>query len=247
MGYTGAMCGRFALGRTTAEELLAFFRVRNPADQAQDLGEGALPPLVPRYNIAPTQEVPVCRGGTDEAPGPRLEMMSWGLVPSWSSGSLAEVRRTAAGMINARAETVFEKPAFRQAIARRRALVPTVGFYEWDRSGAKPHPATLFHRPGRALFAMGAIWERWKGPDGILNSFSVLTCPASGVVAALHDRMPVLIAPRDFELWLDPAVKEPDLLSPLLSSAPEGWLQATVVGTTVNNARVDSEACWLPA
>lgn len=249
------MCGRFSLAVSSADELLAFFRMRLPGswheepelDEAQDL-DSLAGDIVPRFNVAPSQQVPVARAAPGaDGPKLRLEMQHWGLVPGWSKGEWAEVRKQSYRMINARAETAFDKPSFKKPIARSRGLVATTGFYEWDRSTARPHPATLFHRPGRALFALAAICERWRGPEGVVDSFCLLTTQANAVVGAIHDRMPVVVPEDAWTLWLDPGVTERALIEPLLGPAPDELLQATVVGTTVNDARSDSEACWTPA
>lgn len=241
------MCGRFSLAVDSAEELLAFFRMRLPQawEQEPDTVAEALPQVVPRYNVAPSQDVPVARVLAGSPwPGAQLDMLHWGFVPSWSKGGWEDVRKRSYRMINARAETAFDKPSFRRAVARRRLLIPTTGFYEWDRSLPKPRPATLFHRPGRALFAMGGIWERWKGPDGPVDSLAVLTTRANGVVGTLHDRMPVILPRESWEPWLDPDLAERAVIEPLLEPVDDGYLQATVVGTTVNNARSDTAECW---
>ncbi len=238
------MCGRFALAVGNAQELLDFFKRRLPdtlpiADGSADLD------VVPRYNVAPSQVVPVFRvQAHDDERQASLDMLHWGLVPSWSKGDWKDIKRRSYRMINARAETVFDKPSFRKAISRRRGLVATNGFYEWDRSLPKPRPATLFHTPGRALYTMAAITERWRGPDGVVESFSLLTTDANATVGQLHDRMPVLIAEEDWAIWMDPDVDDQDVLQPLLGPAPDDLLQATVVGTTVNDARSDTEGCW---
>ncbi len=241
------MCGRFALAVGSAQELIAFFKRRLPPGTDTDPAADALD-IVPRFNVAPSQDVPVLRViETDDGLRASLSMRHWGLIPSWSKGDDKAVRRRSFRMINARAETVFDKPSFRVGIARRRGLVATNGFYEWDRSKDKPRPATLFHRPGRELFAMAAICERWKGPDGVVDSFTILTTAANATVAPLHDRMPVVITDDDaMALWLDPTVRDKESLGPLLAPAPDELLRATLVGTTVNDARRDTEACWQP-
>lgn len=231
------MCGRFSLAVHSAEELLSFFGLGPVAP-----GEAPLD-VVPRYNVAPSQQVPVARAG--EA-GPRLAMLHWGLIPPWSRGTLAEARKQSYRMINARAETVWERPAYARAIARLRVLVPTTGFYEWDRSGPKPHPATLFHLPDRGLYALGGIRERWQGPEGEVESFSLLTTAANALVGRIHDRMPVIVPREAWALWLDPATTARDAIEPLLGPANDGVLQATVVGSAVNDARSDTAACWQP-
>lgn len=234
------MCGRFALNATAAD-LVSFFALLEAPD-----------PPAPRYNIAPSQDVAVVRwDATGPTPGRRLALLHWGLVPAWSKGPWAEVRKQSYRLLNARAETVFEKPSFRQAIARRRCLIPTNGFYEWGapppgwRKGT-PKPATLIARPDRGLFALAGIWERWEGPEGPVQSVAILTTAANPTVAPLHDRMPVIVPPDQLQAWLDPRLQTPEELGPMLVAAPEGELELTPVGPAVNDARRDTPACWDP-
>jgi len=251
------MCGRFALAATAAD-LVSFFQIRFPEEGPQQPGpleaetavpQGLLPPIAPRYNVAPGQPVLVARAPqSDEEPRPALALLHWGLVPGWSKGTPTEVRRASYKMINARSETAFERPAFRQAMSRRRCVVPANGFYEWSspegwRKG-QPRPATLIHGEGRGLLALAGLWERWHGPEGVVESCTILTTVANATVAPLHDRMPVILAPRDLAPWLDPQVQAPELLRPLLVPAAEGLLHLTPVGTTVNSSRTEGEACW---
>lgn len=197
------MCGRFSLD-ATAETLATLFDLEPP------------PALAPRYNIAPTQPVLALRvaPGTDRR---GWAWLRWGLIPAWAKDPGIGAR-----MINARSETVAEKPAFRAAFRRRRCLVPATGFYEWRSESGRKQPY-LIHAPDHAPFAIAGLWERWQGPDGAeLETCSLLTTEANEALRPLHDRMPVLLAPEAWEPWLDPALEAPDPLLPLLAPAPSG-------------------------
>jgi len=186
--YNSAMCGRYTL--TSAVEAL-----RQLFDFA-----GAAPNLEPRYNIAPTQRAPVIRLGADG--GREMQMLSWGLVPYW-----AEDISMQSHMINARGETVAEKPAFRQAFRQRRCLVPADGFYEWPTVGAKSKQPFLFRRQDKVPFAFAGLWERWVPPQGeVLETFTIVNIAANATMAPFHDRIPVILDPLDYAAWLDPKI-----------------------------------------
>jgi putative SOS response-associated peptidase YedK len=220
------MCGRFTLTRSAAEV-------------AEHFGLGSLPELAPRFNVAPTQEAPIVRL---RSTGERvLEWRRWGLVPPWAKDATGGAR-----MINARIESVAERPAFREALRRRRCLVPADGFYEWQgRAGRRrPHHLAL---PGGALFALAGLYERWLGPGGeAVDSFTVLTRPARGVVAGLHDRMPLIVDPPGYAAWLDRTAGEPARLLAALPGALGASLVARPVDTRVNDVRNDDPACLAP-
>jgi len=228
------MCGRFVL--TTPAEALR-----------QAFGFIEQPNLAPRYNIAPTQDVPVIRQRKDPAGQRTLQMLRWGLVPSWAD-SLAG----GAKMINARAETVMEKSAFRNAFARRRCLVPADGFYEWRPGDKAKQPYFITARAGGPL-AFAGLWERWSAsPPGsgllpadgdaarrpYIDSFTIVTTTANATLATLHPRMPVILAPADHGRWLDPASELPALLG-LLKPAPDDLLRHAAVDRRVNSVRND--------
>jgi putative SOS response-associated peptidase YedK len=228
------MCGRFVL--TTPAEALR-----------QAFGFIEQPNLAPRYNIAPTQDVPVIRQRKEPAGQRTLQMLRWGLVPSWAD-SLAG----GAKMINARAETVMEKPAFHRALARRRCLVAADGFYEWRPGDKAKQPYLITTRDGTPL-AFAGLWERWSPPppeSGLLpadedaarrayiDSFTIVTTTANAALATLHPRMPVILAPAEYERWLDPAAELPTLLA-LLRPAPDDLLRHVAVDRRVNNVRND--------
>jgi putative SOS response-associated peptidase YedK len=218
------MCGRFVL-RTPVEELRRAF------------GFVEQPNLMPRYNVAPTQEVPVIRQRRNPAGERTLQLLRWGLIPAW-----AEDTKKGASLINARAESVTEKPSFRSAFRRRRCLVPADGFYEWRADGKRKQPY-LIQRRDRAAFAFAGLWERWtpketgEGP-AFIDSFTIVTTTANALLHPLHERMPVILRPDQYASWLDPDA-EPDRLLALLKPAPEDWLSYGPVGREVNAARAD--------
>lgn len=218
------MCGRFSLS-TPLADLEALF------------GLGDLPPLDPRYNLAPTQTVAVVR----VAPNARkreLVWLKWGLVPSWAKDPEIGNR-----MINARSETVTEKPSFRAAFKKRRCLIPADGFYEWKRAGAKKQPYHIRMRDGK-VFAMAGLWEHWPSPDGSpLETFTILTTGPNDLMRAIHDRMPVILDPKDYDLWLDPDMQNPEPLKPLLTSYPADKMAAVPIDTHVNNPKHEGPAC----
>jgi putative SOS response-associated peptidase YedK len=228
------MCGRFVL--TTPAEALR-----------QAFGFIEQPNLAPRYNIAPTQDVPVIRQRKEPAGQRTLQMLRWGLVPSWADNLAGGAK-----MINARAETVMEKPAFHRALARRRCLVVADGFYEWRPGDKAKQPYLITARDGAPL-AFTGLWERWSPPapesgflpaDGeaprrpYIDSFTIVTTTANAALATLHPRMPVILAPAEYERWLDPAAELPTLLG-LLKPAPDDLLRHVAVDRRVNNVRND--------
>ena len=212
------MCGRFTL-RASAREIAEFF------DLVRDLVEWD----VPRFNIAPTQSVLAVRDGQSGREAARLR---WGLIPSWSQDM-----KLAASMINARAETVAEKPAFRAAFKRRRCLIPANGFYEWQRNGKSKVPHLISLRSSD-LFAFAGLWESWHAPDGsVVESCTVLTTSANELMATIHDRMPVILPVSEYGVWLDAQVQDASVLSELLVPYAADDMQAERVSDVVNNAR----------
>jgi putative SOS response-associated peptidase YedK len=224
------MCGRFALN-ATGQDIVDFFGLT---------GLPVLPrPLVPRFNVAPTQEHPILRRGPG---GLELHQHRWGLLPRW-----ARDRKGAARMINARSDTLFEKPAYRDAARRRRCLVPATGFYEWRKEYPKGEPRLPFHLTptAGAILALGGIWEEWDDPESgeRVPTFSVVTTDANKDLEFFHDRMPVLLTtPTARAAWLDPTTSQPELAA-LMVSAPAGTLRATLVGDHVNRVANDDPDC----
>lgn len=212
------MCGRFV--------------ITSPPTAMRHLFQFAEQPNFPaRYNIAPTQPVPIIRrsaNGTRE-----FVLVRWGLVPSWSK----EMSQTP--LFNARADTINDKPSFRGAFRHHRALMPADGFYEWRVMGAGAKQPHFIRRRDRGLFAMAAIWDNWMPANGSeLESCAVVTTEANQTLTPIHHRMPVILAPEDFDLWLDPAtpVKE---LEALMVAAPNDLMEAIPVSPDVNRVAND--------
>ncbi len=197
----------------------------------QVFGFDDLPNLAPRYNIAPTQSAPVVRLDA-AAGGRRLAPLRWGLVPAW-----AKEIGIGARMINARAETVAEKPAFRAAFRARRCLVAADGFYEWQNTAAGKQPWRVC-LADRGPFAFAGLWESWRGPDGEVQTFTIITTEACPSLSAIHPRMPVILAPRDHAAWLAPATHSASLKS-MLAPFPDDRLTAYKVDRRVGNVRHD--------
>lgn len=214
------MCGRYSLTAPPEAIMEAF-------------GVVSVPALQPRWNIAPTQAVPVVR--LDAAGARECVIMRWGLIPSWA-------RDAAIGhkLINARAETLAEKPAFRNALRRRRCLVPADGFYEWKQEGARKQPCRIALADG-GLFAFAGLWEQWSDPLGKrVETFTIVTTGANERVAPIHDRMPVILDAAGRAAWLDPAGREPGAA---LRPFPAEALRAWPVGTRVNSPANEGPEC----
>jgi putative SOS response-associated peptidase YedK len=224
------VCGRYSL--THPEDV--------PDLLGPVLDDAALPAeaAAPRYNVAPTQNVVILANRSHRA----LEMARWGLVPSWAKDLTVGNR-----MINARGESLAGKPAFREAYARRRCLVPADGFYEWQSAGRGKRAARqpyFIHPVPRRPFAFAGLWDRWRAPDRTwVISFAIVTCPANSLVLPLHDRMPVVIAPEDFDRWLTREPVEPDVLADIVAPAdPAAWT-AEPVGDWVNRPDHEGPEC----
>ena len=198
-----------------------------------------LPNLEPRYNVAPSQEAPVVRLEEDDKR--HLRLLRWGLIPSW-----AKDRRIGYKTINARAETVADKPAFRSAFRRRRCLVLADGFYEWQKrdKGKQPYRIVL---ADRGAFAMAGLWESWTDPEAgeRVESFTIVVTDANERLAAIHDRMPVILPPEAHALWLDAEAARDDLLA-LLRPYPGEAMAAYPVSALVNKPANDLPACIEP-
>jgi putative SOS response-associated peptidase YedK len=199
------MCGRFTL-RTPANVLIRHFQLEAHLE------------LFPRMNICPTQDVLVVRNQD----GTRTPSnMRWGLVPSW-----ADDMKIGARMINARSETAAEKPAFRTALRNRRCLIPADGFYEWKTEGKKK-TRFWFRRHDESPFAFAGLWDCWRKQGMPIESCTLLTTTANELVAPLHERMPVILSPADYETWLNPSTTEPMMLSYLFEPLPADELIMT--------------------
>jgi putative SOS response-associated peptidase YedK len=220
------MCGRFAL-------------FAGPEDLARAFGvtieDVALPA---RYNVAPTQTVPVVRASDGRR---QLATMHWGLIPPWAKDPSIGTR-----MINARAETVTEKPAFRVAFRSRRCLIPASGFYEWQARGRAKQPHFIRRADG-GLLALAGLWERWQPAEGpAAQSCAILTTTPNAVMAPIHDRMPVILDAGDFSRWLGETPASPDQLAALLRPCPDAALVAYPVSTYVNTPAHDGPEAIQP-
>jgi putative SOS response-associated peptidase YedK len=220
------MCGRYVL--TTPGEVLA---------ELFELDEK--PRLEPRWNIAPTQEVAIVRPLEERR---ELAFARWGLIPSWAKEASIGHR-----MINARGETVGEKPGFRDSFRKRRCLMPADGFYEWEKIGARKQP-WLLRRRGGAPFAFAGLWSRWRDPAGgePVDTCALVTTTPNELAARVHDRMPVILPPGAFALWLAPE-SDPERLLPLLVPLAAREMEAWPVSTWVNDPRHDDARCVEPA
>jgi putative SOS response-associated peptidase YedK len=191
----------------------------------------------PRYNIAPTQSVPVIRQHPKE-PRRDFSLMRWGLIRSWAKDTSGAAR-----MINARSETAHTLPAFREAMKLRRCLVPADGFYEWQRRGSAKQPF-CFEVGDGGLFAFAGLWERWRDPSGqLVKSFSILTTTPNAVTSAIHDRMPVILDRDSYDLWLDPGMQNVAAISELLKPFDPSLMRCHPVSTRINHVANDDEAC----
>lgn len=221
------MCGRYRLSRRKQ-----IIEERFDASGEED--------WEPRYNIAPTQPVPVIRQHPKE-PRRNISLLRWGLIPSWAKDASGSAR-----MINARSETVATLPAFREALKLRRCLVPADGFYEWQRRRASKQPYCFEVNEG-GLFAFAGLWDRWKDPSGKwIRSCSILTTTPNSVTAAVHDRMPVILDPSDYDLWLDPGMKDAAAIGELLKPFDAGAMRCYPVSSRVSQVQNDDPECSKP-
>jgi putative SOS response-associated peptidase YedK len=220
------MCGRYTL-KITPTELAAYF----------DLPE--VPDLPPRYNIAPTQPIPMVRA--DGHQGRHLVMVRWGFVPAW-----AREMSGGAPLINARLESAHEKPTFRQSFRQRRCLIPADGLYEWQRESAAKQPY-VFQLPDGEPFAFAGLWDRWQSPDGqVIDSCAMLTTEANAVMTPIHHRVPVILERSAYEAWLDPAIHDPETLRGMLTPVVADRLIATPVSKKVNQVVNDDPSLLEP-
>ena len=219
------MCGRFTL--RSIDRLKEKLKTLNWAEISR------LPLIEPRYNIAPSQEVLTITQSGNE---PAFDVMIWGLIPSWS--------REPAGFINARAETLEEKPSFSESFARRRCLIPADGFYEWQRNGKTRQPY-YFQMKDEAPFAFAGLWDSWRnpkeflsGPSANITSCSIITTTPNELLTPIHDRMPVILAPDDYDRWLREDAR-PNELRELLAPFPAAEMKSFPVSPQVNHAEAE--------
>lgn len=219
------MCGRFTL-HSTLQDLQQIL----PALEATEA-------ILPRYNVAPTQGV---HAVANDAPR-LLVKLRWGLIPRWAKDASIGSR-----LINARAESLGEKPAFRDAYKKRRCLVLADGFYEWKKlEGRTKKQPYLVSLADGGPFAFAGLWERWQSPEGDLRTCTIVTTEPNGDLAPLHDRMPVILEPSSFERWLSPDAAEPGELQDLLAPSRRRF-RLTPVSTVVNSPAHDAPDCIEP-
>jgi putative SOS response-associated peptidase YedK len=224
------MCGRFSLRARAAAMLAEYFDVVDA------------PPLVARYNIAPSQPAPVVRLKPGQSkPKRELVLLHWGLIPSWAKDPKIGNR-----MINARAESLAEKPAFRRALQHRRCLIVTDGFYEWKGTGRSKKPYFIRFRDDRP-FAFAGLWETWEGPDhAAVQSCTIITTDANQLTRDIHDRMPVILPAKSYQVWLDPAVLSIEKLASLLVPFSSDEMEAYPVSDLVNSPAHEDPRCVEP-
>ena len=219
------MCGRYTL-TSAPEAIRALFRYEEQ------------PNFPPRYNIAPTQPIAIVRLVEGKR---QFALVRWGLLPSWVKDP-----KTFALLINARGESVLEKPAFRAAMKYRRCLIPADGFYEWQKAGDRKRPFYVRGKDGGPL-AYAGLWESWHGPNGEeLETAAIVTTRANGTLAPIHERMPVVVPPEAFDLWLDCANVDAETAAALIAPARDDVLEAYEISTAVNRVANDNPALIEP-
>ena len=218
------MCGRFTL-TVDPEELRDRFDLVS------------VPDLEPRYNIAPTQEIVVVRStGTAN----EMAVLRWGLVPSWADSAEGPP------LINARAESIFRKPSFKESVERRRCIIPADGYYEWKKVSGFKQPYHI-RMQGRGLFAMAGLWDRWSNPSGgALESCAIITTEANSLSREVHNRMPVILKADHWQEWLNGG-NGAAAVKPLLAPFPSELMEMEPVSPTVNRVTTDSAECLRPA
>ena len=224
------MCGRITLS-TDKDDLQSRWGFIDPS--------GVLDSIKPRYNIAPSQKSPVLTVNEDRRV---LNMMRWGLIPFWAKEASIGYK-----MINAKSETLAEKPSFRKPFKEKRCLVLADGFYEWEKTDKKNKVPYRFVLKNRQPFAFAGLWDVWKTPEGdTLLSFTIITTRANELMERIHDRMPVILNEKDEAKWLDPEFKDTDKLSSLLQPYPSEQMVAYKVSTIVNSPKNDTPSCIEP-
>ncbi|HEY1309417.1 MAG TPA: SOS response-associated peptidase [Pseudolabrys sp.] len=212
------MCGRYTF-TSAPEAMRQLFRYLEQ------------PNFPPRYNVAPTQPIAIVRLVDGQR---HFALVRWGFLPSWVKDP-----KTFALVINARGESVIEKPAFRAAMKRRRCLIPADGFYEWQKAGDRKRPFFIHAKSGTPL-AFAGLWETWTGPNGEeLETAAIVTTRANRALGAIHDRMPVIVPPEAFDLWLDNATVDATAAAALIAPAPDDLLEANEISTAVNRTAND--------
>ena len=218
------MCGRFT-------------QISSSSDIAKAFNLAHVPRLEPRYNIAPTQQVAVILRSDPESER-EFRWLRWGLIPHW-----AKEKSIGNKLINARGETVAQKPSFRSALRHSRCLIIASGFYEWQQQENRKQPFYI-QQIDRLPFALAGLWSSWQSPDGkTISTCTIITTKANEIMIPIHKRMPVILESNNYDLWLDPTVQQPELLQPLFIPSESNKLEAYPVTTLVNNPRHDSPEC----
>jgi putative SOS response-associated peptidase YedK len=221
------MCGRF-IATIPAAVIKELFNLQD------------IPQLEPRFNVTPAQLAAVIRNQGDHN---RLDFLKWGLVPPW-----AKDLSFGSHLINAGCESVFEKPAFRHAVKYRRCIIPASGFYEWE-PGVEHHKQPwLIQMADHSPLCLAGVWESWQTPNGNeLETFAIMTTSANKLVAPIHNRMPVILSPDSFALWLSHNLHDPEQLEPFYTPFPAAGMTAHKVSDLVNDPHYDSPACMEPS
>lgn len=217
------MCGRF-VSKAKKEEIEKEFKV--------EIGNGDL--IVPRYNIAPTQEIAAI---TEIENAREISLFKWGLIPKWAKDDSIGNK-----LINARAETLREKPSFRDAFRSRRCIIPASGFYEWQKTSKGAKQPYYFYLKEKEIFGFAGLWEEWlnKETGELTESCTIITTEANDILKPVHDRMPVILKTKDYEEWLNPEIKNTDELQNLLVPYPADEMSSHTVSRAVNYASEDS-------
>jgi putative SOS response-associated peptidase YedK len=221
------MCGRFSLHTPESQIREAF-----------NLNHTELLGLIPRYNITPSQDIPIIR---DAETTREMVMAQWGLVPHWS-----KERKTKYSTINARIESVAEKPTYRTPFKRQRCLIPADGFYEWKVVNGNKIPHHIRMKNG-SLFAFAGLWDHWESENEAFDSCVIITTPSNEVMKPIHERMPGIIAPAHYDYWVDTRITDRQEIMQYLNSAPSSQLTAYPISTWVNSPKNNDERCIQPA
>ena len=213
------MCGRYSV-------------ISSPEIFRTLFGYEERPNFPPRYNVAPTQPIAIVRLVEGKR---QFTLVRWGLLPSWVKDPKAFTL-----LINARGESVLDKPAFRNAMRRRRCLIPADGFYEWQQAGDRKRPFFVRPKSGQP-FAFAGLWETWTGPNGEeMETAAIVTTPANRTLSSVHERMPVMVPPAAFDMWLNCAAVDAQTAAALIAAAPESFFEAYQISTAVNRVANDN-------
>lgn len=220
------MCGRFVL-KDNIEDLSSCFQIDNVDDLL----------LEARYNIYPGQNVPVIIMEERK----KFVMMRWGLVPSWSNDPLIGFQ-----MINARAETLSQKPSFKNSFKKHRCIIPCSGFYEWKKVDKKTKVPYFIRLRNGTPFALAGLWDRWNKDGGYLTTFTIITTTPNNIIEPIHDRMPVILKSENHDMWINPDITDTENISDFLKPYPSEEMELYEISTFVNNPKNDSPECIEP-